>query len=59
MISYDLPDEKDICTTSHYVEVQSLHTLSMKLNISEKDINKVSVGDVVDITLTSGGDVVE
>ena len=59
VISSDLPDEDEVCTTSNYVEVQSLHTLSMELNISETDINKVSVGDVVDITLTSGGDVVE
>ena len=59
VISSDLPDEDEVCTTSNYVEVQSLHTLSMELNISETDINKVSIGDVVDITLTSGGDVVE
>lgn len=59
LISYNLPKEDEICTTSHYIEVQSLHTLSMKLSISESDINKVSVGDVVDVTLTSTGDMVK
>ena len=29
VISSDLPDEDEVCTTSNYVEVQSLHTLSM------------------------------
>ena len=59
LISYNLPDEGEICTTSNYVEVQSLHTLSMKLSISESDINKVSIGDVVDITLTASGNLVK
>lgn len=53
IISTSLPDEGDICTTSNYVEVQSLHNLSMSLNISESDINKVEVGDEVNITITS------
>ena len=53
LTDYDLPEEDAICTTSHYVELQSLHTLTMTLNINESDINKVSVGDTVNITLTS------
>ncbi len=53
LVSSDLPEEGSICTTSHYVEIQSLHTLTMTLNISESDINKVSVGDTVNITLTT------
>lgn len=50
---YELPEEDAICTTSHYVQIQSLHTLTMTLNISESDINKVSIGDTVNVTLTS------
>ena len=53
LTSYEVPEEGEICTTSHYVELQSLHTLTMTLNISESDINKVSIGDVVNVTLTS------
>ena len=48
-----LPNESEICTTSHYVEIQSIETLSMNLSVSETDINKIEVGDVVDITITA------
>ena len=53
LISSNLPNEEEICTTEHYIEIQSIDTLCMSLSISETDINKVEIGDEVDITLSA------
>lgn len=58
LISYNLPNEDEQCTTSHYIEIQSISALAMTLSISESDINKVSIGDEVDITITATGEVI-
>lgn len=59
LISSSLPNAEEICTTSHYIEIQSIETLSMNLSISETDISKVEIGDVVDITVTATGEKIE
>lgn len=59
LISSDLPNAEEICTTSHYIEIQSIETLCMSLSINETDINKVEIGDVVDITITATQEVLE
>lgn len=59
LISSNLPNEDEICTTSHYIEIQSIETLSMSLSINEKDINKVEIGDTVDITITATNEKIE
>ncbi len=53
LISSNLPNEEEVCTSEHYIEIESIDTLCMTLSISEGDINKVEIGDEVDITLTA------
>ena len=52
-------NEGEICTTSHYIEIQSIDSLCMSLSVSENDINKVEIGDLVDITITSTSEKIE
>lgn len=56
LISSNLPNEDEICTSEHYIEIQSIDTLCMSLSISESDINKVEIGDEVDITLSANNE---
>ena len=56
LVSSNLPNEDEQCTTSHYVELQSISALMMTLSIDETDINKVSIGDEVKITITATGE---
>ncbi len=53
LVASELPNTEEVCTNSHYVEIQSIDSLSMNLSISESDVSKVEVGDTVDITITS------
>ena len=49
----NLPAEGEICTTSRYIEISSIESLSMNLSVSETDINKIEIGDMVDINITA------
>lgn len=55
----NLPAESEICTTSHYIEISSIESLSMNLSVSETDINKIEIGDTVDITITATGETIQ
>lgn len=57
--STNLPDEDSICTSSHYIEIQSTESLCMNLSVSESDINKIEIGDTVDITVTATNEKIE
>lgn len=59
IVSSELPVEDEICTTSHYVEIKSIETLCMNLSVSESDINKIEIGDVVNITITASNEKIE
>ena len=59
IVSTNLPNEDEVCTTSHYVEVKSIDSLSMNLSVSENDINKIEIGDSVDITITATSEKLE
>lgn len=59
MTSYNLPNEGEICTSSHYIQISSIESLCMTLSVSETDINKIEIGDSVDITMTASGEVLE
>lgn len=59
IVGSSLPNEDEICTTSHYVEIKSIETLCMNLSISETDINKVEIGDSVDINITATNENIE
>lgn len=59
IISNSLPKEGEICTSNHYIQISSIETLCMNLSVSETDINKIEVGDSVDITMTASGETLE
>lgn len=59
VVSTELPAEDEVCTTNHYIEVKSIETLCMNLSVSESDINKIEIGDVVNITLTASNEKIE
>lgn len=59
VIATNLPNEDEVCTTSHYIEIKSIESLAMSLSITESDINKVEIGDVVDVTITSTNEKIE
>lgn len=50
VISYSVPTAKEICTSSNYVYIASLEDLYMDINISEEQINKISLDQEVEIT---------
>lgn len=49
IMSYSVPTAKEICTSSNYVYVASLEDVYMDINISEEQINKISLGQEVEI----------
>ena len=51
--SYSVPETGNICTSSNYIEVQNLETMTMNLQISESEINKVAKGQEVKIEVTA------
>lgn len=56
IIATNLPNEDEKCTSSHYIQISSTETLTMSLSVSETDINKIEIGDTVDITMTASGE---
>lgn len=46
----NVPDDSKICTTSHYITVESTDTLSASLSIDEDDLSDIFAGQ--DVTLT-------
>lgn len=59
VIETNLPNEDEICSSSHYIQISSTETLTMSLSVSETDINKIEIGDAVDITMTASGEKIE
>lgn len=59
VIGTNLPNEDEICSSSHYIQISSTETLTMSLSVSETDINKIEIGDAVDITMTASGEEIE
>lgn len=58
VIGTNLPNQDEKCTTSHYVQISSTETLCMNLSVSETDINKIEIGDTVEVTITASGEVI-
>lgn len=48
-----VPEEGKWCYDSHYIEVLNIEKLSLKVNIDETEINKIKIGDKVNITLNA------
>ena len=59
IVSSEIPLEDEICTTSHYIEIKSIETLCMNLSVSEADINKINIGDIVNITMSASNEKIE
>ena len=53
IISTDLPETEEKATSSNYVEVSYLDTLTISLSISENELASVKAGQEVEITLTA------
>ena len=51
--SINVPETGIICTSSNYVEISNIETLTETISINESDISNVKVGQEVQITLTS------
>ena len=54
--SYSVPDTGSICTSSNYIEVQSLEDLYMTLSIDESEIGSVKVGQTAEVTINANED---
>lgn len=50
--SYSMPTSGSICTSSNYVEVQNLESLTMTISVNENQINYLSIGQEVTIIPT-------
>ena len=53
VISLNIPETENKCTSSNYIEVSNLDTLITTISINENEINSVAVGQEVEITLTA------
>lgn len=51
IVEFNLPEEEGKCLNSHYVKIQSKNVLTVSMDISEKNIEKISIGDEVKITI--------
>lgn len=51
--SHSVPETKNQATSSHYVEVQNLEDLIIKLNINENEISNINLEQEVEISLTA------
>lgn len=46
---YSVPKAKEACTSNNYISISSTEDLYMDINISEEEIDKISVGQEVEI----------
>lgn len=46
---YSVPNAKEACTSSNYIAISSTEDLYMDINIGEEEIDKISVGQEVEI----------
>lgn len=53
LVGYNLPESGSRITSMNYLQVKKVSNLKMTLSIDETDINKVAVGQTVDITLNA------
>lgn len=53
IVELNLPEEGSEVLNSHYVKIQSKNILTVSMKISEKNINKISIGQEVEITISA------
>lgn len=56
IISYQLPDEDEKLTNSHYIEVSTTETLNMSFSISQSDMKNIGLGQEVEVTINAVSD---
>ena len=49
IISLNVPETENKCTSSNYIEISNLDTLTTTISINENEINEVAVGQEVEI----------
>lgn len=53
IVELNLPEVEGKCLNSHYVKIQSKNMLAVSMNIDEKNIGKISIGQEVEVTISS------
>ncbi len=53
VVELNVPDVEGKCLNSHYVKIQSKKILTVSMEVSEKNINKVSIGQEAKINILS------
>ena len=53
IVELNLPEGEGKCLNSHYVKIQSKNVLTVSMDISEKNIEKISIGDEAKITISA------
>ena len=53
IVELNVPELEGKCLNSHYVKIQSKNILTVSMEVSEKNINKVSIGQEVKINISS------
>ena len=53
IVEIKVPDEEGKCLNSHYIKIQSKNILTVSMTISEKNINKISIGQEVKVTISA------
>lgn len=51
LMEYSVPNAKDICSEDNYIYIVSTEELYMDINIGEEELQKISVGQEVEITV--------
>lgn len=51
LMEYSVPNAKDICTKDNYLYIYSTEELYMDINIGEEELQKISVGQEVEIVV--------
>ena len=53
IVEIKVPAEEGKCLNSHYIKIQSKNILTVSMTISEKNINKISIGQEVKVTISA------
>ena len=53
IVELNIPNEEGKCLNSHYVKIQSKNILTVSMNVSEENIDKISIGQEAKITISA------
>ena len=53
IVEIKLPAEEGKCLNSHYIKIQSKNILTVSMDISEENINKITIGQEAKITISA------